>query len=106
VEIRKMYYVYVLQSQKDGNFYVGFTCDLDRRLKEHNNGENQSTSSGRPFILVYFEVCFDGRDAIHREKYLKTAWGKRYIKGRIKCYLNGASPIRYWRSNGASGGEI
>ena len=92
---RKMYYVYVLRSEKDGDFYVGFTCDLDRRLKEHNDGENLSTSYRRPFILVYFEVCFDGRDAIHREKYLKSSWGKRYIKGRIKGYLSPLDSLRH-----------
>lgn len=80
----KRYYVYVLQSEKDGNFYVGFTCNLERRIKEHNKGENQSTSSRRPFRLIYYEVCLDGRDAVSREKYLKSSWGKRYIKNRIR----------------------
>ncbi|MBI9038697.1 MAG: hypothetical protein JEY97_11235 [Bacteroidales bacterium] len=39
--------------------------------------------------LIYFEGCLNQDDAIHREKYLKTSWGKKYIKNRIKHYLTG-----------------
>jgi len=39
--------------------------------------------------LVYYEACLDKNDAIKREKYLKTSWGKRYIKNRLKNYLTG-----------------
>jgi len=39
--------------------------------------------------LVYYEACSDQQDALHREKYLKTAWGKRYLKTRMKQYLTG-----------------
>ena len=41
----------------------------------------------RPLKLVYFEACLNSEDATNREKYLKTTWGKRYIKSRIKNYL-------------------
>lgn len=80
-------YVYVLQSAKDNNFYVGYTKDINRRLKEHQNGEVDSTRNRRPIKIVYCEVCLSQEDATIREKYLKTAWGKRYIKNRIKNYL-------------------
>jgi putative endonuclease len=83
------YYVYVLQSSADGNFYVGFTNDLKRRITEHNDGEVHSTKSRRPMVLVYYEACRSQADATKREKYLKTAWGKRYIKGRLAGYLTG-----------------
>jgi putative endonuclease len=39
--------------------------------------------------LVYYEACVDRKDALKREKYLKTAWGKRYLKGRMKGYRIG-----------------
>ena len=45
-----MYYVYVLLSEKDKNFYIGFTEDVEQRLDEHNAGKNVSTRSRRPFI--------------------------------------------------------
>ena len=82
-----MYYVYLLQSERDSKFYVGYTCDLKNRLKMHNKGCVESTRSRRPVKLVYYEACLDKQDALYREKYLKTAYGKRYIKNRIRRYL-------------------
>jgi len=82
-------YVYVLRSQRHGQFYVGFTGDLKRRFKEHNDGRVDSTRSRAPLDLIYYEACRDERDAMQREKYLKTAWGKRYLKGRLRNYLTG-----------------
>ena len=83
------YYIYILKSEKDGQFYTGYTKDLQKRLIQHNNGEVKSTKNRSPLKLVYFEGCFNQQDATHREKYLKTSWGKRYIKNRIKNYLTG-----------------
>lgn len=84
-----MHYVYVLISLKDKNNYVGYTKNLPNRIKQHNNGMVFSTKNRRPLRLIYFEACLEQRDAINREKYLKTAWGKRYIKSRLKNYLTG-----------------
>ncbi len=81
------YYVYVLQSTKDNNFYVGYTIDINSRIKQHNSGESFSTKSRKPFKLVYCEICLSNKDATSREKYLKSSLGKRYIKNRIKNYL-------------------
>ena len=83
-----MYYVYVLQSKSDGNFYVGYTADLKRRFALHNSGEISSTKNRVPLILVYYEASLCRKDAIHREKYLKTTYGHRYIRQRLKYYLN------------------
>jgi len=83
-----MYYVYVLHSEKDGNFYVGYTSDLQRRLRLHSEGRVESTKHRKPLKLIYYEACTDQKDALHREKYLKTACGKRYIKNRIAGYLD------------------
>ncbi|MFH1546088.1 MAG: GIY-YIG nuclease family protein [Patescibacteria group bacterium] len=84
-----MYYTYILKSGSDNNFYTGYTANLKDRLKEHNNGKVESTNYRRPLKLVYFEACLNQQDATHREKYLKTSWGKRYIKNRLKNYLTG-----------------
>ena len=83
-----MYYTYILQSNKDKQFYTGYTNDLKERLKLHNDGKVTSTKSRLPVELVYYEACLNQQDATHREKYLKTAWGKRYIKSRLKNYLS------------------
>lgn len=83
------YYVYVLQSLKDKYFYVGYTNNLEKRIKTHKEGKVKSTINRRPLKLVYYEACLNQQDATHREKYLKTSWGKRYIKNRLKNYLTG-----------------
>lgn len=82
-----MYYVYVLKSECDGNLYVGYSSDLRKRLELHSAGRVPSTKLRRPLELVYYEACIIEQDALHREKYLKTAYGKRYIKNRLKWYL-------------------
>ena len=82
-----MYYTYILQSRKDKQLYIGYTNDLKNRLVEHNLGKVASTKNRLPVKLVYYETCLNQQDATHREKYLKTAWGKRYIKQRLKNYL-------------------
>lgn len=78
------FYIYVLKSEKDGNNYVGYTSNLRKRLLQHEKGYVKSTKNRQPMKLIYFEGCLNQQDATHREKYLKTAWGKRYIKSRLK----------------------
>ena len=84
-----MFYTYILISEKDDKFYVGYTDNLKRRIKQHNNADVESTKYRRPLKLIYYEVCLNQKDAIHREKYLKTTYGKRYIRNRLKNYLEG-----------------
>lgn len=80
------YYVYVLYSQKDGKRYTGMSKDLHERIQQHNNGEVKSTAARRPLQLLYYEWCRYYKDAVRREKYLKTYYGKSYIKSRIKTF--------------------
>ena len=79
-----MYYVYVLRSKKDDNYYIGYTGDLNRRIAEHNQGISKSTAHRRPLELVYYEACRSSKDAMHREKYLKSTYGHRYLNNRLK----------------------
>lgn len=83
-----MHFVYVLRSLKDGRFYTGYTENLQKRFDEHNRGKIVSTSLRRPLEIVYYEASRSQKDALHREKYLKTSYGKRYLKGRIRHDLN------------------
>jgi putative endonuclease len=83
------YYVYVLRSLADGNLYVGLTDDLPARVNLHNRGRVSSTQRRVPLALIYWEGCLHRSDAARREKYLKTAWGKRYLKVRLRRYLTG-----------------
>jgi len=82
-----MFYVYVLRSGCDSQLYTGCTDDLRNRLKLHNTGAVASTKERRPLELIYYEACLDKTDAFRREKYLKTTYGKRYIKVRCKNYF-------------------
>lgn len=83
------FYIYILKSEVDQQFYVGYTSDLKNRILQHESGYVHSTKNRRPLKLVYFEGCLSQKDAIKREKYLKTSWGKRYIKSRMRDYLTG-----------------
>jgi len=90
--------VYILLSEKDGNFYVGITTDLSRRLDEHNQGRNTSTASRRPFRLIHAELYSSKEDALRRETYLKTAKGRRVIKLMLADTL-GVTPVELTPSN-------
>ena len=85
---KKYYYVYILLSLKDGNKYTGYTKDLPSRFEAHQNGKVHSTKHRRPFKLIYFEACLGKKDALKREKYLKTHYGKMYLGNRLKSYLS------------------
>jgi putative endonuclease len=82
-----MHYVYVLKSKKDGKYYAGYAYNLKKRITKHNSGSVDATKYRRPLRLVYYEACHDKKDALQKEIYLKTAWGKRYLKNRMKNYL-------------------
>jgi putative endonuclease len=66
-----MFYVYLLKSRKDNNFYIGSTGDLKKRFTEHNSGKVFSTKLRTPFDLVYYEAYKDESDARRREQALK-----------------------------------
>jgi putative endonuclease len=78
------YYTYVLQSEKDGKKYIGYTKNLNLRFEQHQNGKVESTKHRRPLKLIYFEACLNQRDALRREKYFKTHYGKMFLKNRLK----------------------
>jgi len=84
-----MYYVYILRSSKDGNFYSGSTKDLARRFEQHENGHVESTRDRRPLKLIYYEACIRKEDALRRERYFKTYHGKQYLGKRLRSYLTG-----------------
>jgi putative endonuclease len=85
-----MYYSYVVQSEKDNGFYIGFTKNLKLRFEQHNKGlVVESTKDRTPVKLIYYEACLHQNDATRRERYLKTYNGRRYLAKRLKSYLTG-----------------
>lgn len=87
--MEKGFYVYVLESLNDGKKCTGCTKVLELRFEQHQGGSVTSTRSRRPFKLIYYEWFLDRVDAHHREKYLKTHYGKMYFKNRLKSYFTG-----------------
>ena len=67
--------------------YVGVTSGLRRRLTEHNESKVFPTKPYVPLKLIYYEACCEGKDALRREKYLKTSQGARLLRRRLKEYF-------------------
>lgn len=85
-----MFYTYILfckNKENKGEFYVGFTANLDKRLKDHKSGSVQTTQKFVSIELIYFEACKNETDARKRELQLKTGFGRGYIKKRLENYL-------------------
>ena len=83
-----MFYVYLIQSQKDKDLYLGSTNNLRRRLLEHNSGMTKSIKHRIPFNLVYYEAYASEEDARHREDSLKLrANALNQLKRRISKSL-------------------
>ncbi len=83
-----MQYVYILKSTTDGELYVGCTNNLKKRFSLHNSKKIHSTRKRTPFSLIYYEAYLDQKDAFQREQFLKTGWGKNYIKRVLANYFN------------------
>lgn len=73
-------WVYVLKSLKDGFLYIGISENPERRLLEHNLGMTKSTKSRKPFRIIYTEKVIDRIEARKREKYLKSGFGREFLK--------------------------
>jgi len=77
------YYVYILKSEMKEITYVGITNDIERRLNEHNSGKSKFTKAFIPWKIIYHENFSTRKDAREREKYLKSAAGRRFIMNTV-----------------------
>lgn len=85
-----MYYVYLLQCEEGGSWYVGYTSNLKRRLHDHGQGYgSRTTSLKKRWRLIYYEAYLNKLDAIGREKFLKSGSGRKYLKKQNKFFLQG-----------------
>lgn len=66
-----MFYVYLLKSQKDDNYYIGQTNNIKNRFKQHNNGQVKSTKQRRPLVLLGYETYETRSESMWREHQLK-----------------------------------
>ena len=83
----QQWYVYLLKSKKNRQWYIGSTKDMQKRILNHNQGKNFSTKSAMPWQLIYCEIGLNQKDARAREKYLKSGMGRRYLKNRLKFFF-------------------
>ncbi|MDD5710885.1 MAG: GIY-YIG nuclease family protein [Candidatus Colwellbacteria bacterium] len=74
-----MYNLYILQSLTSGRTYTGITDNLERRLKEHNAGRHPYTKRYLPWEIIYTELLNSRIEARGREKYFKSAAGRRLL---------------------------
>ena len=80
-----MYTTYILYSDKLGKKYVGFTSDLESRLVSHNHPNNTGfTKAGMPWRLIHVETFDTKKEAMDREKFLKTGHGRDWMKANLK----------------------
>ena len=78
-----MFYVYIIESEFDSSFYIGFTSDLGNRLQKHNSARTGYTRRKQPWVLKYFEEFDHKKDAIKREKKLKRQKSKEFYRKLI-----------------------
>ena len=83
-----MFYVYLLECQTDKSWYIGYTSDLRKRCKDHKNGHGcRTTFLKKNWKLIYYEAYTEKRDAIGREKFLKSGSGRKYLNKQLRSYL-------------------
>jgi len=88
----RVFYFYVLKSESDGGFYIGYSSNLRVRLWQHQRGRSRATSYRGPWRLIYYEAYLHQSDALGRENYLKSGAGRRFLKAQLRHYLAEGSP--------------
>jgi putative endonuclease len=96
-----VFYLYVLRSESDSGFYIGFSTNLRARLRQHQDGESLATKSRGPWKLIYYEAYTEREDAEGREKFLKSGAGRRFLRTQLRHYLK-RFPARARSSDHAS----
>jgi putative endonuclease len=75
-----MYFTNIIKSLQDGSLYKGHIKYLTSGIKQHNSGKSEFTFRKKPWKLLYYEEFVTRDEAIRREKYFKSAAGRRFIK--------------------------
>lgn len=94
-----MYVVYILQSEADNTYYVGYTKNVEKRLAQHNAGKCRYTKGHRPYRLVYSEECSSPQEAKERESKIKSYKNtKRFLE------MVGSPDSQKWVGTSPAGG--
>jgi putative endonuclease len=81
------YYVYILQSETNGSYYIGFSGNPEKRLEKHNKALSGYTSRNKPWKIVYKEAFIEKSEAIKREMFLKNQKSREFIERLISSTL-------------------
>ncbi len=84
-----MYYFYVLQFEKNGKLYKGFTGNLKKRIADHRSKKSIFTSRNGDFKLIFYEAYLDKKDAMEAERYFKSGHGREVLREKLKNYFGG-----------------
>jgi len=77
--IMEDYYFYILKGINN-QYYKGITYNINKRLRQHELGQNKTTKKMKNFKLVYVEICRNRLEARKLEKYFKSGIGREIIK--------------------------
>ena len=74
-----MFYVYLIESEKDGRYYIGYTSNLHERISYHNSDRSKYTKNKGPWKLIGYTTFKTRSEAMKEEKRLKGMKNKEYI---------------------------
>ncbi|GGD97492.1 GIY-YIG nuclease family protein [Planktosalinus lacus] len=75
---------YVLYSIKFDKIYIGYSSSLIQRFYSHNTFSNKGyTVKFRPWIVVYVEFFSTKKEALKKEKFLKSGIGRKFISEKV-----------------------
>ncbi len=80
-----MFSVYIIYSAKLDKYYIGFSSDVNQRLLKHNRKSKGFSQNGKPWILLFTEAFETKKEAMIREKQLKSWKNKKRIEDLIKA---------------------
>ena len=75
-----MYYLYILQSQTTGRYYIGQAQDVNERLAYHNSNYSKSLKNRGPWKMIYTEQFATRSEAVRRERQIKSWKDRRMIE--------------------------
>jgi putative endonuclease len=105
------FFVYILQSQSSGRFYIGQTKNLVERVAYHNAGYSLALKNRGPWTLIYYEEYPSRSEAVRRESQIKKQKNRRFIEqlvcvSRLHREGHGFEPRRLRHTHGSDAGII
>ena len=84
-----MFFVYALWSENYDKIYVGYSASPDERLKAHNSGKSTYTKKFKPWKRFFLESTNTKEEALKKEKYYKSGWGRKKLKSELEKWQSG-----------------